>query len=79
MQRIDVPNPKTYIGTGKILEVAEFVKEHEIGSVIFDDELSPAQQKNIARELKCKIELYLKLNLLHNGHSHVCNSHKLCL
>ena len=55
VQRIDVPNPKTYIGTGKILEVAEFVKEHEIGAVIFDDELSPGQQKNIERELKCKI------------------------
>lgn len=55
VQRVDVPNPKTYIGTGKILEVAEFVKEHEIGAVIFDDELSPAQQKNIERELKCKI------------------------
>ncbi len=55
VQRIDVPNPKTYIGTGKMLEVDEFVKEHEIGAVIFDDELSPGQQKNIERELKCKI------------------------
>ena len=55
VQRIDVPNPKTYIGSGKMLEVAEFVKEHEIGAVIFDDELSPGQQKNIERELKCKI------------------------
>lgn len=55
VQRIEVPNPKTYIGTGKIAEVATFVKEEEIGSVIFDDELSPAQQKNIERELKCKI------------------------
>ncbi len=55
VQRIDTPNPKTYIGTGKMLEVAEFVKEHEIGAVIFDDELSPGQQKNIERELKCKI------------------------
>jgi len=55
VQRIDVPNPKTYIGTGKMLEVGEFVKEHEIGAVIFDDELSPGQQKNIERELKCKI------------------------
>ena len=55
VQRIEVPNPKTYIGTGKIAEVAAFVKEEEIGSVIFDDELSPAQQKNIERELKCKI------------------------
>lgn len=55
VQRIDVPNPKTYIGSGKMLEVADFVKEHEIGSVIFDDELSPGQQRNIERELKCKI------------------------
>ena len=55
VQRIDVPNPKTYIGTGKIEEVAVFVKEHEIGTVIFDDELSPGQQKNIERELQCKI------------------------
>src|SRR6056300_393657 len=55
VQRIDTPNPKTYIGTGKILEVAEFVKEHEIGAVIFDDELTPAQQSNIEKQLRCKI------------------------
>lgn len=54
-QKIDTPNPKTYIGTGKIEEIKAFVDEHEIGSVIFDDELSPAQQKNIERELQCKI------------------------
>ena len=45
IQRIDTPNPKTYIGSGKMEEVEAFVIEHEIGSVIFDDELSPAQQK----------------------------------
>ena len=55
IQRIDTPNPKTYIGSGKMEEVEAFVIEHEIGSVIFDDELSPAQQKNIERALKCKI------------------------
>ena len=55
IQRIDTPNPKTYIGSGKMEEVEAFVTEHEIGSVIFDDELSPAQQKNIERALKCKI------------------------
>ena len=54
-QRIDIPNPKTYIGSGKMEEVQQYVKEHQIGSVIFDDELSPAQQNNIEKILKCKI------------------------
>ncbi|WP_222982849.1 GTPase HflX [Flagellimonas meishanensis] len=54
-QRIEVPNPKTYIGSGKMEEVEQYVKEHEIGSVIFDDELSPAQQNNIEKLLRCKI------------------------
>jgi GTP-binding protein HflX len=55
VQRIDVPNPKTLIGSGKMKEVEDFVDEHEIGSVIFDDELSPAQQRNIEKQLRCKI------------------------
>ncbi|WP_431163825.1 GTPase HflX [Flagellimonas beolgyonensis] len=55
IQRIDVPNPKTYIGTGKMEEVEAYVKENDIGSVIFDDELTPAQQNNIEKLLKCKI------------------------
>src|SRR6056297_1743895 len=55
VQRIDVPNPKTYIGSGKMEEVRQFVKENEIGSVIFDDELSPAQQNNIEKILRCKV------------------------
>ncbi len=54
-QRLDVPNPKTFIGSGKMEEVETFVTEHEIGTVIFDDELTPAQQKNIERTLRCKI------------------------
>ncbi len=55
VQRIDTPNPKTLIGSGKMEEVAHFVKEHDIGSVIFDDELTPAQQRNIEKKLRCKI------------------------
>ncbi len=55
VQRMDVPNPKTLIGSGKMLEVEAYVEEHEIGSVIFDDELSPAQQRNIEKQLRCKI------------------------
>jgi GTP-binding protein HflX len=54
-QKIDIPNPKTFIGSGKMEEVSEYVENHEIGTVVFDDELSPAQQKNIERLLKCKI------------------------
>ncbi|MGB5436240.1 MAG: GTPase HflX [Maribacter sp.] len=55
VQRIDVPNPKTMIGSGKMKEVEDFVDEHEIGSVIFDDELTPGQQRNIEKQLRCKI------------------------
>ena len=55
VQRMDVPNPKTMIGSGKMLEVEAYVEEHEIGSVIFDDELSPGQQRNIEKQLRCKI------------------------
>ncbi|MCW5516341.1 GTPase HflX [Muriicola sp. Z0-33] len=55
VQRVEIPNPKTYIGSGKMLEVEAYVKENEIGSVIFDDELSPVQQRNIEKQLRCKI------------------------
>ncbi|GGW57962.1 GTP-binding protein HflX [Winogradskyella epiphytica] len=54
-QKMAIPNPKTFIGTGKMEEVANFVKENEIGTVIFDDELSPAQERNISKILNCKI------------------------
>ncbi len=54
-QKMDVPNPKTFIGTGKLEEVKSFVEENEVGVVIFDDELSPGQQKNIQKELDCKV------------------------
>lgn len=54
-QRMDFPNPKTFIGTGKMDEVHEYIEEHQISTAIFDDELSPAQQKNIEKILKCKI------------------------
>ncbi|GGW38219.1 GTPase HflX [Arenibacter certesii] len=55
VQRIDLPNPKTFIGSGKMQEVEAYVKENDIGSVIFDDELTPGQQRNIEKQLKCKI------------------------
>ncbi|MDQ7918044.1 GTPase HflX [Mesonia sp. MT50] len=64
-QKLDVPNPKTFIGTGKMDEVRVFVEEHDIGTAIFDDELSPAQQKNIEKILKCKVidRTYLILDI----------------
>ncbi|MEW7289597.1 GTPase HflX [Aquimarina sp. 2304DJ70-9] len=54
-QRMDIPNSKTFIGTGKLEEVRIYVEENEIGTVVFDDELSPGQLRNIERTLKAKI------------------------
>ncbi|RIA10443.1 GTP-binding protein HflX [Flavobacteriaceae bacterium MAR_2010_72] len=54
-QKMDMPNPKTFIGTGKIEDVQQFIKEHEVGTAIFDDELSPAQERNISKLLNCKV------------------------
>lgn len=54
-QKMDKPNPKTFVGTGKLDEIKYFIKDNDIKTVIFDDELSPSQQKNITRELDCKI------------------------
>ena len=54
-QRLEVPHPKTFIGSGKLNEVKEFVKQEEIDMVIFDDELSPSQLRNIEREMNCRI------------------------
>ena len=54
-QKMDVPNPKTFIGTGKMEELRIFVEANDISTVIFDDELSPSQQKNIQRIIECKV------------------------
>ncbi|WP_396171714.1 GTPase HflX [Flavobacterium sp.] len=54
-QKMDKPNPKTFLGTGKIDEINLFVKENDISSLVFDDELTPSQQKNISKIIDCKI------------------------
>lgn len=54
-QKLDKPNPKTFLGTGKMEEIRCYIVEHEIQTVIFDDELTPAQQKNISKILDCKV------------------------
>ena len=64
-QKLDTPNPKTFIGTGKMEDVRTFITENDVGTAIFDDELSPAQQKNIEKILKCKVvdRTYLILDI----------------
>lgn len=54
-QKIDYPNPKTFVGPGKLQEIKEYIDKNEIGLVIFDDELSPKQLRNIEAELKVLI------------------------
>lgn len=55
-QKMERPNPKTFVGTGKIEEIHQFVKENDISTLVFDDELSPSQQKNISKIIvECKI------------------------
>ena len=50
-QKLERPDSKVFIGTGKLQEIKSYIKEHNITSVIFDDELSPSQQRNIEKEL----------------------------
>tara|TARA_B100001287_G_scaffold130175_1_gene109689 strand:+ start:319 stop:1503 length:1185 start_codon:yes stop_codon:yes gene_type:complete len=55
LQNLSVPNPKTYVGSGKIEEIRGYVKSKDISLVIFDDELSPSQLRNVEKILGCKI------------------------
>src|SRR5690554_2370599 len=54
-QKMDQPNPKTFVGTGKLEEIDTYVKENNIDTIIFDDELTPAQQRNLSKLLDCKV------------------------
>ena len=54
-QKLERPDKATFIGKGKLAEVKAFVIEHKIGIIIFDDELSPSQQRNLEKELGVKI------------------------
>jgi GTPase len=55
LQKLPYPNPKTYVGTGKLEEIKQYIKAADLDLVIFDDELSPSQLRNIERELECKV------------------------
>jgi GTP-binding protein HflX len=54
-QKLPYPNPRTYVGTGKLEEIRQYIKATDTELVIFDDELSPSQLRNIERELECKV------------------------
>jgi len=54
-QKLERPHPKTFVGSGKMEEINNFIINNQISTVIFDDELSPAQQKNITKILNCKV------------------------
>ena len=55
IQRLEQAHSVTFVGKGKLEEIRQYVEEHEIGLVIFDDELSPKQLRNIEQTLKVKI------------------------
>lgn len=55
LQRLDYPNPKTFVGTGRLEDIRNYIEENEIGMAIFDDELSSKQVRNLENELKIKV------------------------
>jgi GTP-binding protein HflX len=55
MQRLDQPHPVTFVGQGKLNEIADYVKVTEADTVIFDDELTPTQLRNVEKALECKV------------------------
>ena len=55
IQKMESPHPATYIGKGKATEFADYSRQNEIDTVIFDDELSPAQSRNLEKVFNCKV------------------------
>ena len=55
VQNLPYPDPKTYLGSGKLQDVADYIKENKINIAVFDDELSPSQIRNIESVLSCKV------------------------
>ncbi|MBQ5881682.1 MAG: GTPase HflX [Bacteroidales bacterium] len=54
-QKLERSNSRTYVGTGKLEEIKQFIEENELKLVLFDDELSPSQLRNLEKELNCRI------------------------
>ena len=78
-QKLNNPNPKTFIGEGKINEIRDYIKDNEVKTVIFDDELSATQERNISKIFNCKIldRTNLILDILHKGQKQAMPRHKL--
>ena len=55
VQNLELPNPKYFVGRGKLAEIEEYIQKENINLVIFDDELSPSQLRNVEKELECRI------------------------
>jgi GTP-binding protein HflX len=55
VQKLDRPDSKTFVGSGKMEEIAAYIKEYDVDMVIFDDDLTPSQLRNIEKVLECKI------------------------
>ncbi|NQV02929.1 MAG: GTPase HflX [Bacteroidia bacterium] len=55
IQNLEYPDPKTYVGSGKLSEIASYILHHKTDLAVFDDELSPSQIRNIENELNCRI------------------------
>lgn len=55
VQKLEKPDPRTFIGAGKVEEIAGFVKENKVEAVIFDDDLSPSQLRNLEKHFKARI------------------------
>jgi GTP-binding protein HflX len=54
-QRLEFPNPRTFVGEGKLAEIAKYIEENKIDFIVFDDELTPSQLRNIEKSLGCKV------------------------
>jgi GTP-binding protein HflX len=55
IQKLEKPDTRTFVGSGKLEEIKAFITVENVGTVVFDDELSPSQLRNIEKELQCKV------------------------
>lgn len=55
IQKIETPSPKTYLGSGKLSEIKEYIDDNQIDALIFDDDLTPTQFRNIEKLMQCKV------------------------
>ena len=78
IQKVDKPDNRTYIRSGKLQEIKDYITENEIDVVIFDDELSPTQLRNIEKELNVRILLARAFMISLFGVFRMTSRTKLC-